>query len=130
MRKNSAYTLIEILLVMAIIAALAATTTIGYKKHISSSRRLATATTIKTLKACVISFEMELMRWPTSLEELVIEGDEDWPGPFLDEYDVPKDAWGRDFKYSTKKTRLTIVSSGEDGQFNTRDDIPAPRPPR
>jgi hypothetical protein len=48
-----------------------------------------------------------------------------WGGPFLDDLDVPTDAWGRNFEYQLLDGgyTCTITSAGADGAFNTDDDV-------
>jgi hypothetical protein len=75
------------------------------------------------LKTAISQFEMEVGRLPTDLHELVVKGDDKWPGPFLDSDEVPKDGWGNEFKYEFKDKLIRITSPGPDGQPGTGDDL-------
>lgn len=122
-RARQAFTLIEVLLVVGIIgilAALVAASTVG---HAEKARRNATWLQIGTLKTSISQFEMEVGRYPNDLQELVIEGDKNWPGPFIDAEELPKDGWGNDFAMEKKGKRIRVTSPGPDGQFNTEDDL-------
>lgn len=75
------------------------------------------------IKTAIQTFELEIGRLPTSMEELVKTGDADWPGPFLEDEEVPKDGWGNEFRFKMKNKRIKVMSAGPDGQFDTEDDI-------
>jgi hypothetical protein len=76
-----------------------------------------------TIKAPIAQFELALGRLPRNLNELVIEGDEKWPGPFLESEEVPRDGWDNDFKMELKGKRIRATSPGPDGQPGTADNI-------
>ncbi len=120
---RSGFTLIEIMLVVLIIGILATVATTGVARHAENTRITVTKANIDTLKLAVTTYEMIIGKRPPSLEELVKEGDEDWPGPFLEEEVVPNDAWDKPFKYFMKGKRVKIKSAGPDGVFDTADDL-------
>jgi hypothetical protein len=82
-----------------------------------------TRSQIASLKTAIKTFDLEVGRLPRTLDELVIEGGEDWPGPFLDEEEVPKDGWKNDFRYEQTGKGINVYSAGLDGEFGTDDDI-------
>jgi len=118
-----AFTLIEILVVVAILGILATLVAVRTTGHTENARRQATWAQATTIKLAVSQFEMEVGRTPKNLDELVYQGDENWPGPFLDSETVPKDSWGNDFKMEIKGKLLRVSSAGPDGQFGTEDDL-------
>jgi general secretion pathway protein G len=117
------FTLVEMMLVVLIIGILAAAVVAGLPDAGDKTRTAVTRTTIDTIRGAITRFEMELGRYPTDLRELVIEGDEKWPGPFLDCTEVPRDGWGNEFKYEIAGKRVKVTSAAKDGQFGTSDDI-------
>lgn len=125
-RKGSrtiGFTLIEMLAVMVIISLLAGVAVVRIGDHITKAKIQATIANIARIKTAIHLFELELSRYPSSLEELVFEGDASWPGPFLEEETLPKDGWKHDFRFRIKGKRVKVESAGRDGQFDTDDDI-------
>jgi general secretion pathway protein G len=121
--SNQGFTLIELLMVVAILGILATIAMVNLTGQGEKARRQATWTQATTLKLAISQFELEVGRFPKDLDELVYQGDENWPGPFLDSETVPKDAWGHDFKMENKGKLIRVTSPGPDGQFGNDDDL-------
>jgi general secretion pathway protein G len=121
--SHAGFTLVEILLVVAILGILAGIVAVRTVGQMDKTRRQSTWTQIMALKTAISQFEMEVGRLPTNLQELVIKGDDKWPGPFLDSAEVPKDAWGNEFTYEFKDKLIRVTSPGPDGQLGTGDDL-------
>lgn len=121
--NRAGLTLIEILLVVLILSILVSVVAVKTTGYAEKTRRQATWTQIDTIKTAINQFEMEVGRLPENLQELVIEGDENWPGPFLDSEQVPKDSWGNDFRYEIRGKRVRVTSPGPDKQLDTPDDL-------
>jgi general secretion pathway protein G len=122
-RYAAGFTLIEILVVVMILGILATIVVVKTSGYGDQSRIATTRATIKNIRTAINAFEMAVGRWPENLNELVIEGDDNWPGPFLDAEQVPKDGWGREFKYEIVGKRVKVTSAAKDGQFGTADDL-------
>jgi general secretion pathway protein G len=120
---RTGFTLIEMLLVVAIIGLLATVIAVKTTGQMDKTRRQTTWLQAANIKTAITQFDLEVGRLPVSLDELVVEGDKDWPGPFLDSEEVPTDAWGNDFRMESKGKRIRVVSPGPDGQFDTGDDL-------
>lgn len=92
------------------------------------------------IKTALGQFEVNIGRFPTTAEGLkaLVEcpptiQPKDWQDAYMET--IPKDAWGRDFRYACPSTHpglyFDLASAGPDGQFDTRDDIanyPLPDP--
>lgn len=121
--RRQAFTLIEVLLVVTILGILATLVAVKTFGQTDRVRRQATWAQIDLLKTAIAQFEMEVGRLPKDLQELVVEGDEKWPGPFLDTDTVPLDQWGNEFRYEVKGKRVRVTSPGPDGQLGSDDDL-------
>ena len=117
---RAGFTLIEILVAVAIIGILATGAVVGIPQLLAGSKVDAAAQNVQTLKNGVTAFQM---RYPgkrfTELRQLV-EGDD----PIIDGgKDVLVDPWGNEYKYEVHGKRFAIISFGEDGEEGTEDDI-------
>ena len=139
-RKRTAFTLVEMILVVTIIALLAALVLNNFAGVGLDAKINATKTQIKSLKMAVKRFEAACDRFPTSTEGLraLIERPADlaenaaWQ-LFLEEPQVPLDPWGHEYIYRfpspTNPKGFDIFSRGPDGQEGNEDDIPNPPAP-
>jgi general secretion pathway protein G len=121
--KRHGFTLVEMLMVVVIIGILSTIVVTKLSGHTEKARRQTTWAQAVLLKTAIAQFEMEVGRLPQNLAELIYQGDEDWPGPFLDSEVVPKDGWGNDFKMEKKGKLIRVTSPGHDGNFDTDDDL-------
>lgn len=121
--NKAGFTLVEILVVVLIIGILATIAATKMTGHGEKARIVATRATIDSVRLAIDRYELELGKYPADLHELIIEGDEKWPGPFLDQEDDPKDAWGNLLAYEIRGKRVRVTSAGPDGQMATADDI-------
>jgi general secretion pathway protein G len=79
------------------------------------------------------TYELEMGTFPNTSQGLAAlvskpsdVSDEMWDGPYLDADAVPKDGWGREFKYRyppENHINFDLFSMGRDGVENTEDDI-------
>ncbi len=121
--RNAGFSLIEILAVVTILGILAAIVAVSTSSHLDRTRVETTRATIEHVRTAIAAFEMAVSRLPADLGELIVEGDEKWPGPFLDATEVPRDGWGNDLKYERIGKRVRVTSPGRDRQFGTGDDL-------
>jgi general secretion pathway protein G len=124
--ERAAFTLLELLLVLAILVVLGGIVLVNFSGAQNDANVNATTAQLNGLKQNVQYFQIRMNSIPQSLEELK-DGPSDaskkakWTAPIITE--IPKDAWGNDFTYSTKGNGYEIRSGGIDGQMNTDDDI-------
>jgi general secretion pathway protein G len=122
-RERHGFTLVEMLMVVVIIGTLATIVMVKMTGHTENAKRQKTWVQISILKTSIVQFEMEVGRIPQNLKELIFQGDENWPGPFLDSETLPTDGWGNDFRMEKKGKLIRVTSPGVDGQFDTKDDL-------
>ena len=115
------FTLIEILVVVAIIGMLGAVAVPAYMNYLADARIATTRSLIANVDVAVKSYNMKHGKYPDSLEVLQ-EPQEDGGDPWLE--GEPVDPWGNELKYEKQgKKRPKITSAGPDGEEGTEDDI-------
>ena len=114
------FTLIEILVVVAIIGMLGAVAVPAYMSYLADARITTTRSLIKNIEdACQMYNMKHGGKYPSQLSELQ-EGDDDNP-PLID--GGIEDPWGNEIKYERKGKRIYLTSFGPDGEEGTEDDI-------
>ncbi len=121
--QQAGFTLIEILVVMAIIGMLAVMVAPNIFNQQAGAQRDAALSQISTLEAALDIYRLDVGEYPDTLEGLM-RNDSDrasWNGPYL-RREVPKDPWGNDFVYDVNGREFTIISYGADGSQGGEDD--------
>jgi general secretion pathway protein G len=134
-RTVQAFTLIELLLVMVILAILAAVVVPNLTKRPDQAKEAATKAELASLKTAIGMFQLDNGRWPRTDEGLgallacPTDLEESWKGPYI-EGGVPTDKWGHPYRYVQPGTRgqFDLSSDGRDGQQGTDDDLYALAP--
>lgn len=105
---QSGFTLVELMVVVAIIAILATTAGIYLFGALDDADQAKAQTEIKALKSAVTAYMLKNNRkLPNSLEEVA---------SFMDPPRIPKDPWGNAYVYTKDGSRnFKIVSYGADG---------------
>jgi len=125
-KKNSraGFTLVEILLVVAILGILAGVAVVSLKGRTKTASIQATRTSIQAIGTAIDTYEVDNGVYPQSLQNLLTKGNEsNWNGPYMKDGRMPKDAWGVDFSYSLQGENYKLSSAGPDGQSGSADDI-------
>ncbi len=121
-----AFTLLELLLVLAILVVLGGIVAVNVVGTGQAANADATEAQLKMLKSNIDMFQIRMNSLPQSLEELR-DGPSDaakkakWVAPIITE--IPKDAWGNEIDFSVNGNSYELRSAGIDGQKNTEDDI-------
>ncbi len=120
--RRNAFTLFEMLLVVAIIGLLAALIAPQLGKQFGRSQVKITRASMQNLATKIEMFRADVGRLPTDNEglEALVErpqGVEEWDGPYLGQATVPKDAWNHDFVYRLDdEWGFRLISLGADGR--------------
>ena len=118
------FTLVELLVVVAILGILGAVAVTNVTGHIESTRKTAAKTAVDNIKGAVTTWMLTKKKStpPSDLKVLVdASGDEE---PALDGGEgALVDPWDTDFKIEVKGKKFVVISAGPDTEFGTEDDI-------
>ena len=125
---KAGYSLLEILIVLAIIALIAALVGPRLFAQLDKSKVVAARVQVKALKS--ETMRLDIGRYPTQQEGLTLldqapgEGTANWAGPYLSG-GVPKDPWGHDYVYAAPAAdgqEPKVTSYGADGRPGGSDN--------
>ena len=128
---HRAFTLIELLLVLVIIAVLAAVVVPKMVGRTEDAKIKATKGSIAGIKTALETFEVDNGRFPSTEEGLQAlvnapPGMPNWHGPYVDKQNIAADAWGNPFQYrypgQQNANGFDLSSTGPDGR-ESNDDI-------
>lgn len=102
--KNAGFTLVELLVVLAIIGLIAGLVGPQVIKHLGGAKTDTAKLQIEDLSAALDLYYLEVGQYPSGNQGLaaLVEnpgGLPNWNGPYLKKKKIPKDPWGYDFHY-------------------------------
>lgn len=125
-KNNKAMTLLEIMIVLAIVALMASLIGPQVIGQLNSSKVKETKIQISELSKTLDIFYTDCSFYPEELNALIQQPSKcsNWgPDPYIKK--IPKDAWGQDFIYELEDGKPVIISYGEDrregGSKNAKD---------
>jgi general secretion pathway protein G len=124
-RKTSAFTLVEIMVVVIILGILAATIIPQFVGSKEDAKVAAVKASVAELESAVERFYVQMDRYPTPEEGLKVlvdppanDDDKKWRGPYIKQ--LRDDPWGHPYQYAYPGTHhatsFDIWSGGADGQ--------------
>jgi general secretion pathway protein G len=129
-RRTSAFTLVEMLLVVTIIGILAALVVPRVVGRTEQAKVTAARADINGgIKSALGQFEVDNGYFPKSLQDLITQPSnaKNWHGPYFDPPKLPIDPWGNPYIYyypgKHNAGAYDLLSVGPDGKENTEDDI-------
>lgn len=130
---RTGFTILELLLVLAILAVLAGIVASRFSGQSQAAKVKAAKTQLSNLNLALNRFEIDLGRYPTSSEGLLVlvekpgDGAKSWQGPYLDGNAIPPDQWGNAWNYrypgQHRSDGFDLWSNGPDGREGGGDDI-------
>ena len=122
-----AFTLVEILLVMTIIAILASLVIPKMVGRSEQARQTAAHADLSSIKTALDAFEVDNGFYPKGIQDLVTlpSNAKNWHGPYLEK--IPSDPWGNNYNYyypgKHNTSSYDLSSVGPDAKEGTDDDI-------
>jgi general secretion pathway protein G len=131
---RSAFTILELLLVLVILAVLAGIVGSRFVGQSQSAKIKAARTQLENFNLALNRFEIDMGRYPTSSEGLRVlvekpggENAKAWQGPYLDGNAVPKDQWETPWNYRQpgqhRPEGFDLWSNGPDTRDGGGDDV-------
>jgi general secretion pathway protein G len=121
MKNARGFTLLELLVVVAIIGLLVAYVGPRYVSQIGKSETAAARAQIEALAKALDTFRLDTGHYPSAAQGLAALRDRPagllkWNGPYLQK-DVPADPWGKPYVYRMPgaKNDFELLSYGRDG---------------
>jgi general secretion pathway protein G len=128
---QQAFTLVEMLLVLVILAALAAVVVPKFAGRSKQAKVTAAKSQIANLEIALDSFEVDNGYYPKGsdgMKELIDRpnNSQDWTGPYLKK-GIPLDPWGNSYSYQYPGKQndgsYDLMSMGPDGRSGSEDDL-------
>ena len=115
--NSAGFTLIEILVVVIIIGFIASLIAPNIMGRFERSKEEIAKAQVDMLSSGVMSFKVDMNRYPANLGELIQSKEPKWRGPYLSKQKLPKDPWDRDyvFKAPGEHGAFDLYSLGADG---------------
>lgn len=128
-RRDAGFTLVELLVVMAILALLASLVAPRVLAYLSSSRTKTAKLQIENISTSLELFKLDNGRYPGTQDGLAAlvrkTGDyRNWNGPYLKGAKLPADPWGNayQYRYPGRHGEFDIFSLGADNRLGGTDE--------
>ncbi|MBD9597785.1 type II secretion system major pseudopilin GspG [Ensifer sp. ENS05] len=122
-RNMEGFTLVELLVVLAIIGLIAAIATPQVLRYLGAAKVDTTKAQIRNVQSALELYYIDSGRYPSTEEGLVAletqpDSNSSWNGPYLKKGGTLKDAWGNAYKYESPAgdKQFQITSFGRDGR--------------
>ncbi len=121
--RQRGFTIIELLIVMAILGMLAVMVAPNLFNQADGARRDAALSQISAIASALDTYRLDVGQYPDELQGLMenTANRASWNGPYLNN-DVPRDPWGFEFQYSVDGNTYTLMSYGADGRPGGEDN--------
>jgi general secretion pathway protein G len=131
-RRRAGFTLVEVLLVLAILVIIASLGIANYSRAQRKAYVNAAKAQVEQLSSLVKQYQIDVGDFPSSLQALLqpppdLPNPAKWNGPYLEKATLPLDPWERPYEYQYPGIHNPelpdIFSAGPDGVKGTQDDV-------
>jgi general secretion pathway protein G len=127
------FSLMEMMVVIAIIGIIGGMLVPGINKAYKSVQRSTAVSTMRQFKTGITRYQMNIGQLPIKLQDLIKKPKDEraskkWDGPYIGEEDiqaVPEDPWGGKFEYKVTqggKHPYELFSYGPDGKGSKKEE--------
>ncbi len=129
MKRIKGFTLIEVLIAIAIIALLTSIIGVSYTAYLRKARKITAKSQISNLSMAIETYFIDNNNYPTQQQGLkslvhkptVSPIPQDWNGPYLNSNKIPKDPWGNEYIYKypgiQNPNSYDLYTLGKDGEI-------------
>ena len=108
---TAGFTLVELMVVIAIIAILATIVGANVLGNLEDANRGKAQAQIRNFKTAVVTYKLAFKTFPDNLDQLINNPKRS----YLDAKEIPMDPWGNPYAYTVDGSNIRIVSYGADG---------------
>ncbi|MDQ5890973.1 MAG: ral secretion pathway protein [Candidatus Dependentiae bacterium] len=140
-KMASAFSLIEIMIAVAIMGIMFALVGPSALKYFGKAKTSLTKTNLSSVKSALLEYQNDIGHFPNKTEGALgglgalvkmPKGDkmkERWNGPYVDGDELPQDGWKNDFHYATPPAKykqyknFELYSDGENNDSDVKNDL-------
>ena len=119
---RAGFTLIEILVAVAIIGILGAVAVVNVSQSMDSAKVTAAQEGVNNIKSAIMTYNIQYKKYPTDLQALIKE-DSDGNAILEGGEGALEDPFGTEYKMEKTGKKYVVISAGPDMEFGTEDDI-------
>jgi len=119
-RGQRGFTLIEILIVVIIIGLIASLVAPNLMGRFERSKEEIAKAQVEMLSSAVMSYKVDLGKYPMTLDELNKSSEPKWRGPYLSKQTIPRDPWDKEYQYKSpgEHASFDLYSFGPNGKLD------------